>query len=131
MIEQPDSIDESLRFFNILRILEAETEDHVYEAIIDMFKNLLVICPNSHVILNISCDLLDYMLNKNINDWNTVAFWLFTMRAVSDKNTSLPRLKEVFLKYFGQLHGTPKSAGQKPLLAATKIKKDSIYKEIL
>ena len=84
MVEQPDSIDESLRLFNILKILEMETEDHVYEAILDMFKNLLIICPHSPIILNKCCDLLDFMLTKNINDMNTVAFWLFTMRAVSD-----------------------------------------------
>lgn len=86
-----------------------ETEDHVYEAILDMFKNLLIICPHSPIILNKCCDLLDFMLNKNINDWNTVAFWLFTMRAVSDQNPNLQRLKHIFLKYFRFLHEAPKT----------------------
>jgi hypothetical protein len=70
-----------------------ETEDHVYEGIIDMFKNLLILCPQSSIILTKCCDLLDYMLNKSITDWNTVRFWLFTMRAVSNDNPSMMRLK--------------------------------------
>ena len=109
MIQNPESIDESLRFFNIIKLLEVETEDHVYEAILDMLKNLLVICPQSPIILNKCCDLLDYMLNKDMNDFCTVAFWLFTMRAVSSENQGIYKLKELFLKYFRFLHEAPKS----------------------
>ena len=48
---------------------------------------------SSSIILTKCCDLLDYMLNKSITDWNTVRFWLFTMRAVSNDNPSMMRLK--------------------------------------
>ena len=131
MITQPDSIDECLRFFNILSILENETEDHVYEAILDMFKNLLIIQPSSPIILGICCDLLDYKLDQSLNDWNTIAFWLFTMRAVSDSNTNLPRLKEIFVKYSGCLEGGTLKQAQTTLVAVEKIKRDYIYQEFL
>ena len=116
-LSQPQTIDECLRCFNIIKILETETEDHVYEAILDMFKNMLIICPNSPIILNICCDLLDYKLNQSLNDYNTITFWLFTMRAVSDSNQSLPRLKEVFVKYSGCLAVGPMKQAQTSLVA--------------
>jgi hypothetical protein len=83
IVEQPEAIEECLKFFNILAILQAPTQCHVDEAVIDMLKNLVVMCPASPVILNMCCDLLDFKLSKSLNDGNSIQFWLFTMRAVS------------------------------------------------
>ena len=131
MMHNPECIDQSFKLFDIIKILEVETEDHVYEGIIDMFKNLLILCPQSSIILTKCCDLLDYMLNKSITDWNTVRFWLFTMRAVSNDNPSMMRLKQLFLKYFRFLHEGEKTQEQKNLVLIDKIKKSDIYLEFL
>lgn len=48
-----------------------------------MLKNLLILCPDSAVILDMCCVLLDFKLTKSMNDGNAIQFWLFTMRAVS------------------------------------------------
>jgi hypothetical protein len=92
-IEQPDAIVECLKYLNILRILQNQTQCHVDEAIIDMLKSLIVQCPSSSVILDMCCVLLDFKLSKsmieNNADGNTIMFWLFTMRAVASDNPAL------------------------------------------
>ena len=40
-IEQPDAIVECLKYLNILRIFQNQTQCHVDEAIIDMLKSLI------------------------------------------------------------------------------------------
>jgi len=49
------------------------------------------------------CVLLDYQLTKSLNDANAIQFWLFTMRAVSYDNASMPQLKQLFIKFSGCL----------------------------
>jgi len=75
----------------------------VDEAIIDMLKSLLIQCPSSQVILDMCCTLLNFKLSKTLNDGTTMQFWLFTMRAVANDNPSLPRLKELFVRFSGCL----------------------------
>lgn len=102
-IEQPDAIVECLKYLNILRILQNQTQCHVDEAIIDMLKSLITQCPGSEVILDMCCVLLDFKLSKSLHDkkadGNTIMFWLFTMRAVSSDNPALGQLKDLFMKF--------------------------------
>lgn len=102
-VSQPEMIEGCLKYLNILRILETQTECHVDEAIIDMLKNLLIQCPSSPVILDMCCTLLNFKLAKTLNDGSTMQFWLFTMRAVATDNPSLSKLKELFIKFSGCL----------------------------
>lgn len=90
--EQPESTIECLRSLNILKILQAQTQSHVDEAVIDMLKNLLCQCPASPVILEMCTVLLDYKLTRSMNDGNAIQFWLFTMRATSLENPSIALL---------------------------------------
>ena len=83
IVDQNETIEECLKYMNILRILQQQTECHVEEAVIDMLKNLLILCPASPVILDMCCVLLDFKLSKTLNDGSAIQFWLFTMRAVS------------------------------------------------
>jgi hypothetical protein len=85
-VEHPEATIECLKSLNILRILQAQTQSHVDEAIIDMLKNILCQSPSSAVILQMCCVLLDYQLSRSLNDGNAIQFWLFTMRAVSLDN---------------------------------------------
>lgn len=62
IVQQPKEIEECLKYLNILAILQTGVESHVDEAIIDMLKNLLIQCPESPVILNMCCALLDFKL---------------------------------------------------------------------
>ena len=97
-----------------------------------MFKNLLIICPSSAVVLNLCCDLLDYKLTQSLNDGNTVAFWLFTMRAVDTGNQGLSKLKHIFIKFSGCLtRESLPQAQATPLVAIQSIKRDYIYQEFL
>ena len=41
-VSDPQMVEGCLKYLNILRILEQQTESHVDEAIIDMLKNLLI-----------------------------------------------------------------------------------------
>ena len=41
-VGDPQMVEGCLKYLNILRILEQQTESHVDEAIIDMLKNLLI-----------------------------------------------------------------------------------------
>ena len=41
-VSDPQTIEGCLKYLNILRILEQQTECHVDDAIIDMLKNLLI-----------------------------------------------------------------------------------------
>lgn len=41
-VSKPEEIEASLKYLNIMRILEQQTECHVDDAIIDMLKNLLI-----------------------------------------------------------------------------------------
>lgn len=107
IVAQPEAIEECLKFLNILAILQAPTQCHVDEAVIDMLKNLVVMCPASPVILDMCCDLLDFKLSKSLNDGNSIQFWLFTMRAVSAQNPSIHKLKELFVKFSGCLTTQP------------------------
>ena len=100
-VGDPQMVEGCLKYLNILRILEQQTESHVDEAIIDMLKNLLIQCPSSPVILDMCTTLLNFKLSKSLNDGSTLQFWLFTMRAVSADNPSLPKLKELFVRFSG------------------------------
>lgn len=102
-VGDPATIEGCLKYLNILRILEQQTECHVDDAIIDMLKTLLIQCPSSPVILDMCCTLLNFKLSKTLNDGSTMQFWLFTMRAVANDNPNLPKLKELFVRFGGCL----------------------------
>ena len=127
-------IEGCLKYLNILRILEQATECHVDDAIIDMLKNLLIQCPSSPVILDMCCTLLDFKLSKTLNDGSTMQFWLFTMRAVASDNPSLPKLKELFVRFSGCLTNAPaghQTGTGSSVMYPTAIKKDYIFLEFL
>lgn len=133
-VSQPELIEGCLKYLNILRILESQTECHVDEAIIDMLKNLLVQCPASPVILDMCCTLLNFKLSKTLNDGSTMQFWLFTMRAVSTDNPSLPKLKELFVKFSGCLstnQNVAASGTNNSVASYTMIKRDYIFLEFM
>jgi hypothetical protein len=44
--------------------------------------------------------ILDYKLGRKVDAIYSV-FWLFTIRAVSEDNPSLPIMKDLLSKYFG------------------------------
>ena len=135
IVAQPEAIEECLKFLNILAILQAPTQCHVDEAVIDMLKNLVVMCPASPVILDMCCDLLDFKLSKSLNDGNSIQFWLFTMRAISAQNPSVHKLKELFVKFSGCLTQPVQNRQTGELssnaVANTTIKRDYIYLEFL
>ena len=138
IVDQPEAIEECLKFLNIIAILQAPTQCHVDEAVIDMLKNLVVMCPASSVILSMCCDLLDFKLSKSLNDGNSIQFWLFTMRAVSVQNPSIHKLKELFVKFSGCLTTVQPAANRAAgseyssnAVANTTIKRDYIYLEFL
>ena len=137
IVDQPEAIEECLKFLNIIAILQAPTACHVDEAVIDMLKNLVVMCPASSVILSMCCDLLDFKLSKSLNDGNSIQFWLFTMRAVSAQNPSIHKLKELFVKFSGCLSNVQPAARatgneySSNAVANTTIKRDYIYLEFL
>ena len=93
------------------KILE-KGDQLVEEGIVDMFKNLLIQCPSSHIVLEMCCTLIDFKLSRSINDGPAMQFWLFTIRAAADDNTSLPRLKDLFLRYSSCLPGTETANGE-------------------
>ena len=131
-VSNPEMVEGCLKYLNILRILEQQTESHVDDAIIDMLKNLLIQCPSSPVILDMCCTLLNFKLSKTLNDGSTMQFWLFTMRAVANDNPNLPRLKELFMRFSGCLSTTNASGQSQPNNAVqTTIKKDYIFLEFL
>ena len=80
------------------------------------------------------CTLLNFKLSKTLNDGGTMQFWLFTMRAVANDNPSLPKLKELFVRFGGCLSSVPSgqamSAGNNSVAYAT-IKRDYIFLEFL
>ena len=99
-----------------------------------MLKNLLVQCPGSPVILEMCCTLLNFKLSKTLNDGSTMQFWLFTMRAVSSDNPSLPKLKELFVRFSGCLSTNSLALGAGATynsVAYTTIKRDYIFIEFL
>lgn len=98
-----------------------------------MLKNLLVQCQASPVILDMCCTLLNFKLSKTLNDGSTMQFWLFTMRAVSTDNPSLPKLKELFVKFSGCLSTNQNvtAAGTNSSVAYTTIKRDYIFLEFM
>jgi len=137
-VSQPEIVEGCLKYLNILRILETQTECHLDEAIIDMLKNLLIQCPASPVILDMCCTLLNFKLAKTLNDGSTMQFWLFTMRAVSTDNPSLSKLKELFVRFSGCLSsnqngstGSSLGASGSNSVAYTTIKRDYIFLEFL
>ncbi len=103
-----------------------------------MLKTLLIQCPSSPVILDMCCTLLNFKLSKTLNDGSTMMFWLFTMRAVASDNPSLPKLKELFVRFSGCLSSAPSnqngsglgSSGSNSVAYAT-IKRDYIFLEFL
>lgn len=104
------------------------------EAIIDMLKNLLTQFPTSSVILEMCCALLNFKLEKSLNDGTAVQFWLFTMRATAPENAGLDNLKQLFLKFSGCLTmASPRSDPGSGVnsVANTIIKRDYIYIEFL
>lgn len=132
MDQQAQAI-ECLRSLNLLKILSSQEHTHVNEAVIDMLKSLLCLCPNSPVILQMCCELLDFQLTKSLNDSTTILFWLFTMRAVSHENPNLGLLKQLFVKFSGCLTSVQGGdlAPQHNCVANTMIKKDYVYIEFL
>lgn len=106
-VSDMELVEGCLKYLNILRILEQQTECHVNDAIIDMLKNLLIQCPSSPVILDMCCTLLNFKLSKTLNDGSTMQFWLFTMRAVSSDNPNLVKLKDLFVRFGGCLSSAP------------------------
>jgi len=65
-------------------------------------------------------------------------FWLFTMRAVSTENPSLPKLKELFVRFSGCLSSNQSGSTGSSLgtsgtnsVAYTTIKRDYIFLEFL
>jgi hypothetical protein len=139
-IEQPDAIVECLKYLNILRILQNQTQCHVDEAIIDMLKSLITQCPSSQVILDMCCVLLDFKLSKSLTDkkadGNTIMFWLFTMRAVASENPALGQLKELFMKFsslltLGNIQNQALGVGSSSSVANTFMTKDHIFIDFL
>ena len=96
-----------------------------------MLKNLLCQCPTSPVILQMCCVLLNFKLDHSLNDSTAIQFWLFTMRAVSNDNSALPQLKDLFLKFSGCLTQGPQGAAAPNSVANTNIKRDFLYIEFL
>lgn len=80
------------------------------------------------------CALLNFKLEKSLNDGLAVQFWLFTMRAVSPQNEGIANLKQLFVKFSGcltmALPGTDATSGVNSV-ANTIIKRDYIYVEFL
>ena len=133
-VANPATIEGCLKYLNIIRILESQQESFVDDAIIDMFKNLLVQSPSSPVILAMCCDVLNYKLTKSMNDGSTMQFWLFTMRAVAAENPSLPKLKELFVRFSGcitTLALVNSSQSTSNSVTMTSIKRDYVFIEFL
>ena len=57
------------------------------------------------------CTLVDFKLSKSMNDGSAMQFWLFTIRVAADNNSSLPKLKELFVRYSGCMPGGEISSG--------------------
>lgn len=81
--------------------------------------------------------LLNFKLSKTLNDGSTMQFWLYTMRAVASGNPSLPKLKELFIRFSGCISSAPSTAsslGNAPgsnSVAYLTIKRDYIFLEFL
>ena len=46
-----------------------------------------------------------------MNDGSAMQFWLFTIRVAANNNTSLPKLKELFVRYSGCMPAGEIAAG--------------------
>jgi len=88
---------ECFRALNLQHLLQLDSK-LIDEAIIDMLKNLFALQGGSPVILDMCIAILDFKLAKKA-DFMLLELWLFTIRASTAENTSLPNLKPLFQKY--------------------------------
>lgn len=88
---------ECFRALNLQHLLQLDSK-LIDEAIIDMLKNLFALQGASPVILDMCIAILDFKLAKK-PDYMLLQLWLFTIRASTAENTSLPNLKPLFQKY--------------------------------
>ena len=78
--------------------------------------------------------LLNFKLSKSLNDGSTLQFWLFTMRAVSADNPSLPKLKELFVRFSGCIstsQPTQANGSSGSVVSMSIMRRDYIFLEFL